>query len=70
MAEAKVKKVKALSIVSSREGFRRAGIAFGSKATVIPLTELSIDQLKLIKDESVLAVSEVEIDAPEEKVAE
>ncbi|MDO9053838.1 MAG: HI1506-related protein [Gallionella sp.] len=64
MAEAKVKKVKALSIVSSREGFRRAGRAFGREATVIPVSELSRDEIKLLKNEAMLVVSEVETDAP------
>lgn len=66
-----VKKVKALSIVSSREGFRRAGIAFGRESTVIPLSELSKEQIKLLKEESALVVSEVEISVEEaEKAAE
>lgn len=60
-------KVPALSVVSGREGFRRAGRAWGKEATVVKLSELSKDQIKQIKGEALLAVAEVEID---EEVAE
>lgn len=62
-----LKKVKALSITSSREGFRRAGYAFGKEAKVIPLADLSKNQLSQIRAEGFLAVSEIEIDAPFEE---
>jgi hypothetical protein len=65
-----VKKTKALSIVSSREGFRRAGIAFGKQATVIPLSELSKEAIALLKGEAMLEVSEVNMDASEDKAVE
>lgn len=61
-------KVPALSVVSGREGFRRAGRAWGKEATVVKLSELSKDQIKQIKGEALLTVSEVEID--EEVAAE
>lgn len=61
-------KVPALSVVSGREGFRRAGRAWGKEATVVRLSELSKDQIKQIKGEALLTVSEVEID--EEVAAE
>ncbi len=60
-------KVPALSVVSGREGFRRAGRAWGKEATVVKLSELSKDQIRQIKGEALLTVSEVEID---EEVAE
>lgn len=55
-------KVPALSVVSGREGFRRAGRAWGKEATVIKLSELSKEQIKQIKGEALLTVSEVEVD--------
>lgn len=55
-------KVPALSVVSGREGFRRAGRAWGKEATVVKLSELSKDQIKQIKGEALLTVSEVEVD--------
>lgn len=54
--------VPALSVVSGREGFRRAGRAWGKEATVIKLSELSKEQIKQIKGEALLTVSEVEVD--------
>lgn len=56
------KKVKGLSITSSREGFRRAGYAFGKEATLIKLADLNKKQIELLKGEGYLAVSEVEFD--------
>lgn len=60
-------KVPALSVVSGREGFRRAGRAWGKEATVVKLSELSKDQIKQIKGEALLTVIAVEVD---EEVAE
>ena len=57
-----VKKVKALSVTSSKEGFRRAGHSFGREAKVIPLTSLSRNQIGQLKGEGFLAVTEVEIE--------
>lgn len=50
-----------LQVVSSREGFRRAGYAFGREPRVIPLAELTAEQVEAIKDEPMLAAVEVEI---------
>jgi hypothetical protein len=61
-----VKKVKALSVTSSREGFRRAGHSFGREAKVIPLTDLSKNQIGLLKGEGFMAVTEVEIESLDE----
>jgi len=58
-------KAKALSISTSREGFRRAGYVFGKEPTIIPLEDLDRKQIALLKAEPLLAVSEVEIDAAE-----
>lgn len=64
MANAKTQaKVKALQIVSARAGFRRAGIAFGKEPTTIKVSDLTAEQIKQLKSEPLLAVSEVEVDA-------
>lgn len=55
-------KVPALSVVSGREGFRRAGRAWGKEATVVKLSELTKEQVAQIKAEALLTVTEVEID--------
>lgn len=54
--------VKALSIKASRDGFRRAGRSWSKEATIVKLSELSKAQIKALKDESNLMVSEVEIE--------
>lgn len=59
------KTAKALSVQSSREGFRRAGRVWGKEATVVPLSELTEVQIDQIKKESVLTVTEVEIPVQE-----
>jgi len=61
-AAGKTVKVPALSVVSSREGFRRAGRAWGKEATVVKLSELSKEQIKQIKGEALLTVTEIEVD--------
>lgn len=62
----KTVKVPALSVVSAREGFRRAGRAWSKEATVVRLSELSKEQIRQIKGESLLTVVNVEA----EEVAE
>jgi len=54
--------VPALSVVSGREGFRRGGRAWGKEATVVKLSELTKDQIKQITGESLLTVTETEIE--------
>lgn len=66
-ASTKVIKVPALSVASSREGFRRAGRSWNKEVTVVKLSELTKEQIAQIKGEELLTVSEVEID---EEVAE
>ncbi len=61
-ASTKVIKVPALSITSSRDGFRRAGRSWSKEATVVKLSELSKEQIAHIKGEALLTVTEVEID--------
>lgn len=62
-----VKKVPALSVTSARDGFRRAGRAWGKEATVVKLSELTKEQIAQIKGEALLTVTKVEVD---EEVAE
>lgn len=66
-ASAKTIKVPALSVTSSREGFRRAGRAWSKEATVVKLSDLNEEQIAQIKGEAMLTVAEVEV---EEAVAE
>lgn len=55
-------KVPALSVVSSREGFRRTHRAWSKTPTIIKLSELSDEEILMIKGEPMLTVTEVEID--------
>lgn len=57
--------VAALSITSSREGFRRAGYVFGKEPVTIALADLSKAQIKQLNDEPLLSVSETEVEAAE-----
>lgn len=51
--------IKVLHVVSRRpEGFRRAGFAFGSERTRLVVDELTADQVKQLKEESMLVVTE------------
>ncbi len=56
--EAKTEKV--LVIVSKREGFRRAGYAFGADETVLKFADLSKEQVKMLKSEPMLVVNQTE----------
>lgn len=61
-AKTKTVKVPALSVVCDREGFRRAGRAWGKEATVVKLSELTKEQIAQIKGEALLTVTEIEVD--------
>lgn len=63
--KARIVTVPALSVVAAREGFRRAGRAWSKECIVVPLSELTEEQIEQIKNESVLTVTEVEIPAQE-----
>lgn len=52
---------RGLSIVSRPASFRRCGRAFSAEATVIPLSELTEDEVETLKAETNLVVHEVEI---------
>lgn len=60
-----VRMMKALSVQSSREGFRRAGRAWSKEAVVVPLSELSEGQIEQLRNEAMLTVTETDIPAPE-----
>ena len=55
---------KGLRVVSrSEQGFRRCGRSFGVEPTVIPLSELSDDELEMLKGERNLVAIEVDLEA-------
>lgn len=60
-------KVPALSVVSGRDGFRRGGCAWSKEGRIVKLSDLTREQIKQIKGEAMLTVTETEID---EEVAE
>jgi hypothetical protein len=51
-----------LKVTSSQAGFRRAGRAWNTTPTVIALSELTEDQVKLLKDEPMLSVELVDLE--------
>lgn len=53
-----VQKVKVLYVVAKREGFRRAGFVFGSGRTRLVVDDLTDEQVKQLKDEPMLVVTE------------
>ena len=58
--ETKAKTEKVLVIVSKREGFRRAGHAFGAEAVTLRVVDLSKEQVKMLKNEPMLVVTQTE----------
>lgn len=58
-AAAESKKEQYLVVTASREGFRRAGYAFGKEPVRLALTDLTADQVAMLKAESMLFVREV-----------
>lgn len=53
---------KGLRIVSKRDGFRRVGRAFDGTPAVIPLSELTADQVEQLTTEPMLVVTEVDVE--------
>lgn len=53
---------KGLRVVTKREGFRRAGREW-TGTTVVPLSELTADQVEALKDEPMLIVDGVDVPA-------
>ena len=61
--------VKALTITSPREGFRRCGRKFGREPVTIPRDELTDEEAERLTDDPYLVVVEVDLGAapPAEK---
>lgn len=57
--------IKALAITAVREGFRRAGRSWSVAPTVVALAELTAEQIKALREEPALVVSETEIEGEE-----
>ncbi len=60
---AKKAPVKALSVKSKVNGFRRAGRAWSTEATEVVLADLTADQVAQLKAEPLLTVTEIELAA-------
>lgn len=67
---ATVIKVPALRVVSKHEGFRRTDRAWSKEAITVKLSELSEEEIKAIKEEPMLIVTEVEVEVEVEVEAE
>ncbi|MXS82269.1 HI1506-related protein [Nitrosomonas oligotropha] len=52
------KTIKVLYVVAKREGFRRAGFAFGAERTRLVVEDLTAEQVKQLKEEPMLVVTE------------
>lgn len=55
-----------LKVTARADHFRRAGFAFTGEARVIPLSDLTDDQVEQLKAEPMLVVQDVEIKAEAE----
>lgn len=66
MAKATAVKIKALKVVSLRDGFRRGGRAWVKGETIVALSELSKGQIAALKAESELTVTETEVTVEQE----
>lgn len=56
-------KIKVLRVAAKREGFRRAGRAFGRKPVDLPVDSLTKEEVKALKGEAALTVIETETEA-------
>lgn len=59
----KIESIPGLEVTSIQPGFRRAGRAWSTSATFVPLTELTEEQIEMLKSEPVLIVKQVEVTA-------
>jgi len=57
---------KALKVVAKADKFRRGGHVFDRTETIVRLAELNDEQIKQIKEEPLLAVTEVELEVSAE----
>ena len=53
---------KGLKVIARPEAFRRAGYAFTREPLTIPLSDLTEEQVDLLKGEPALVVQEVDIE--------
>lgn len=58
---------KGLKVTARADHFRRCGFAFTGEATVIPLADLTEEQVEQLKKEPLLVVQEVDIKPESEK---
>jgi len=65
--KAKQGTIPALCVRAKTRGFRRGGRAWPPTDTVVPVSEFTDEQLRAIKNEAELIVTEVEIEAPQGK---
>jgi hypothetical protein len=68
--KASKKKIKVLRVAAKRDGFRRAGYAFGSESQDIPLADLDKQKLSALKGDPMLLCVETEVEAEDEAEAE
>lgn len=59
----KRKSITGLEVTSIQPGFRRAGRAWSTSATFVPLAELTDEQIEMLKSEPILIVKQVEVTA-------
>lgn len=50
--------VQVLRVIAKREGFRRAGMTFGSESTRLVVSDLTAEQIAQLKAEPMLVVTE------------
>mgnify|MGYP001555718856 CR=1 FL=1 len=63
MADA-VKKVPGIKIVARRDGYRRCGMAHSANGAEHATSKFSAAQLKTLREDAGLIVTDVEVDAP------
>ncbi|WP_043112816.1 HI1506-related protein [Solimonas flava] len=56
---------KVLRVTAKREGFRRAGITFGSASVDLPIADLKKEQIEALKSEPMLVAVEAEAEIAE-----
>jgi hypothetical protein len=59
--------MKALHVVAKTPSFWRCGRQFGPTPTVIPISELTDEELERLKAETMLVAVEVEVEDPPKK---
>jgi len=62
--------IRVLRVVAKREGFRRAGLVFGSQPQDVPLTALTDVQRAAITRDPMLLATQVEVEVMDEDQTE